>query len=295
MRVRETSAWSREFGATLRGYRQAAGYRHAQDLARKLGWEQSKISRLETGIRGASETDIIIYLVACGVLGDELDELLEMQRTADDNYWIRPHNQQLPDGLRSLIVQESAAKVITAYEPLLVPGLLQTEDYARALLHDGGVMAQDKIEPAVKARMDRQQVLRQMWPPQATFYIRERALREPVGDARIMNEQLLHLLFLADMPQYTVRVIPLSTKTHTGIPFAMLENPAHKPVVAVDTHTTTLLLEKPADITVYRAILGKLADVALSEGQSRELFASLANEYDHPGDEHHAYAGAHGR
>lgn len=247
-----------------------------------LGWSSSKVSRLESGTRGTSEVDVAIYLASCGVGRAELERLLDLVRDADDGYWLRPHGTRLPDELRSLVVQENLASSVSSYEPLLIPGLLQTEDYARGLFEWLGMGAGDTIGLKVQARLDRQGILRRRRPPRFTFFVHEHALRAEVGGPPVMHEQLLHLLFMTALPQCELRVVPVSAGPHgaLGGPFRLMRYADHPAVAYVENQTASLFLESAHDIDAYRRLLVKLADVALDGGQSRAWLAQRASEYD---------------
>lgn len=284
MKWHESSARSRELGAELRKRREAKRLR-AYDLAYQLGWSPAKVSRMENGARGVSEVDAAVYLTFCGVLREELDDLLNLAR-ADDETWLQPHGERLTDELRTLIYHETTAETIASYEPMLIPGLLQTPEYARAVFEFVGVVARDKIAIAVQARLDRQGVLRRPDPPQCTFYLHENALRSPVGNRRIMYEQLLHLVFWTSRPQCGIRVVPADVGPH-GVwagSFVMMRYRAHGPMVYAEGLTTSLFLEKTVDVAAYQEVLNRLDRAALDGGQSREWLARVASEFDRPED-----------
>ena len=279
---RESSARSRELGAELAKRRKKARYT-TSDLARQLGWSASKVSRMESGERGQSEVDVAVYLAFCGVLREDLDVLLAMARETDDGTWLQPHGERLPDELRTLVFQETTATIIHSLELNRVPGLFQTEAYARALLR-AGLVAEDGIEARVRARMDRQGLLRRLDPPTLDFFIHEQGLRLPVGSRAVVHEQMLQLVFLTSRPQTRIRVVPIAAGPHPGLagPFMLMRYAQHAPLVYVENQTTSLFLETWEHVETYRKILAGLAEMALDDGQSREFFATLASEYDQP-------------
>lgn len=281
---RESTARARELGGELREARERTRL-HASDMARVLGWSASKVSRLESGTRGTSEVDVAIYLASCGVDRGELERLLDLAREVDGGYWLRPHGRQLPDELRSLIFQENIARTITSYEPLLIPGLLQTEGYARGLFRWLG-QHPDRVEMKVQARLDRQSLLRRQRPPGFTCYVHEQALRSTVGDASVMHEQLLYLTIVTASARCELRVVPASAGPHgaLGGAFRLMRFAEHPPVAYVENQTASLFLEEPADIAAYEALLTKVDAVSLDGGQSRRLLAHLASEYEHAED-----------
>jgi transcriptional regulator with XRE-family HTH domain len=271
----------RELGGELRRLRELAHY-SGHELARKVGWNPAKISRMETGKSEPSEVDVAIFLTSCGVSGDELRRLLDMATETSDGYWYRQHDQQLPDELRSLVVQENTAETITDFELTRIPGLLQEEHYARALLVGAGIVPQEGIEPRVEARMARQSLLKRRDPPRCIFYIHEHAFRLTVGSAEVMRHQVWHLLMATSHPRCAIRVIPVAAGAHAGMagPFRFLEFHEHKPMVYVENETSSLFLEEEQHIETYRKVLKRLSDVAMDAGQSREWLADLVSEYD---------------
>jgi transcriptional regulator with XRE-family HTH domain len=287
--MEDSTALGRELGAELRELRKKAEL-NSREMANRLTWSQSKVSRMETGARrSASEVDVAVYLAHCRAPKEKLDELLETYRKQEDGYWIQPHTEQLPGELRSLIFQETTAGSINNYEPLVVPGLLQTEGYARALFHEVGCVPVDGIDLRVQARLDRQDILRRTWPPQYSCFIHEQALRLPVGGMQVMHEQMLHMLFVSNRSHCKIRVVPISAGAKHGAsgPFELMEHDEHKPVIYVESAVVSLFLERHAEVAMYQAIAGKLDRVALNEGQSREFLASMASEYDRA-EEHDA-------
>lgn len=282
---------SRELGQELRRVREVAGYQ-GNELAARLGWSPSKVSRLETGKSRATEVEITTYLVFCGVVGDELTRLLDLGREADPGYRLASHHEKLPDELRSLVVEENTAAAITDYESIFIPGLAQTEDYAHALIRDGSPLSDKGIEARVQARLDRQGVFKRMDPTRCTFLVHENALRTVVGGPAVMHEQLLHLLFLDTRPQCTIRIVPASAGNRGLAPhgFRIMDYADHPPVAYVETLTASLFLEQRPDIALYRARLNRIDRVALDEGHSREVLALLASEYDRMGEGDHEHA-----
>jgi transcriptional regulator with XRE-family HTH domain len=160
MRQKGVGACHRELGARLRELRKAAGLT-GRELASRIGWSEAKVSRIETGMTEISMVDLIHYMAFCGVLYDHAQDLLVEYREAERSrgYWLSPHGALLEDSLCSLIYHESTAAESISYEPQVVPGLLQTEAYARAMIGRDQWRTADNVESCVRARLDRQQVL----------------------------------------------------------------------------------------------------------------------------------------
>ncbi|HET9143015.1 helix-turn-helix transcriptional regulator [Actinophytocola sp.] len=283
--LRESTARTRELGAELRRVREDARYT-GHELAMKLGWSPTKVSRMETGARNTSEVDAAIYAAFCGAAPEKLGHLLDLAAEQDTGYRLHPHGERLPDELRSLIALETTAQAITYYEPMVIPGLLQTEGYARALFHEGGYLSVDDIESRVRIRMERQRLLGLGQAPKIVFFVHENAVRLPMGGARVMHEQLLHLLLTCAAPPCRLRVVPVAAGTSGCGPFTWFSHQEHNPVIYVEHLTTSLFLEGRKDLVAYRHCLARLSELALNEGQSRELLAELASEFDRQEGDH---------
>lgn len=281
---------SRELGDELKRVRMLRGLK-AIELAHAIGWSETKISRVESGKTSCSEVEAAIYLAYCRVTPGELDRIIALCGGEDEHgSFLRHHGERLPDQLRTLALHETTASGIFALELNRVDGLLQTEDYARAMMRESGLIHERGIETRVRARMDRQILMRRKTPPNFTFYMHEQALRLPVGGPAVMHDQMLHLLFMTSQPFCQVRIIPVSAGGHAGLggPFRLMQFTEHQPVVCVETQNRSLFMETPTDIATYWLILGRLAEVALHAEESRSMLAGLASEYDRPG------AGSHG-
>jgi transcriptional regulator with XRE-family HTH domain len=277
---RHASAAYRELGGMLRRVREEAGL-SSTELARKVDWPLPKISRMESGKRPSSTTDVILYVVVCGMNLTQAQPLLELTRRAERKQGYYLSDKRIGGSLRSLIFHESSAEHSIIYEPQLIHGLLQTSDYARAriIAVDSGI-AEERVAAAVHTRMERRQVLYLPNPGGFTFYIHEEALRLRIGTDAVMHEQLLHLVLTAALDNVTVRILP-SAAGPFGDAFHLMKFDQHRPVVYLDNlRFGGLVLEDPDYVNSYRELVPMLADVALDEGQSREFAAELADAYD---------------
>jgi transcriptional regulator with XRE-family HTH domain len=283
----QTTGRRREVGAALKRIRQGLGW-PAYRLAERLDWTPSHISRSEAGKRKVTDVDAGYYLGMCGVPNGVVQEVLEIVNEPDD-YRLQLHQGRLPDELRSLIFLESTAKEIFTVEPIYIPGLLQTADYARALFEEGGLLDPSLIDGRVLARTSRQAVLDNPKPPKCVFYMHENALRMQVGSLQTMTEQLLHLLFLGDRTHCAIRVIPRSAGSRgmTMGSFHIFRYKEDPPVVYVQHETTSEFLENDYEMDIYRGLVNRVATVALDGAQSREFLAKLASDYERQGDAPH--------
>ncbi|WP_215541663.1 helix-turn-helix domain-containing protein [Amycolatopsis sp. CA-230715] len=283
---REPTIRRRELGEGLRAAMQGANFTGKQ-LAHKLKWSEGRVSRLLNGKRGGSEMDVIEVLAVCGATAEEKTRLLALCREADTPGWLQKHGSRLPKQLVTLVEHENRAVSIWDFQSVVIHGLLQTAEYARALTAETGNVPPDEIDDRVSARLARQALLSRQPPLRFVFFIHEFAFKLPIGGAITMSEQMHHILRLLVRPNISVRVVPAAIGGHPGIagPFQLMEFQDFKPVVYLDSETSCLFLEEPVEISAYRRILSALADKALDEGQSREFIANLAMKLYPPGEE----------
>lgn len=282
MSTTTATAHYRELGDQLRKRREAAGLTCDQ-LGKAVGWSRAKVSRIERGYTELDGVDVIFYLGACKIWRGKAMDVMDLCHEAERKppYWLSWHDE-VPESLKSLIFHESTADKSTTYEPQLVPGLLQTEDYARAMIAGERWRRSATIDQRVRLRMDRQHVMYGLDASPFTFFMHEQALRQQVGSAAIMHEQLLQLVLVTAMSLVTVRVVPSSAADcwAFGRPFVMFEYDQHTPLVCLDNHASVLFLEDHDYVEPYQALVPAIAEFALDEGQSRALIADLANECD---------------
>jgi transcriptional regulator with XRE-family HTH domain len=286
MRDREPTIRSRELGEGLRRAMERAGL-DQKGAAEKLGWSQSRVSRLLSGKRGGTEVDVSAFLAVVEVTGAERERLLRLCREQNTPGWLQQHGSRLPQQLRTLIDHENKAVTIDEFEPTLVPGLLQTTDYARALIR-ASTMPPEEIEDRVAARLGRQSLFGRERPARFSFFIHEFVLHLPVGGPAVMAEQLQHLLRKATRPYLSLRVVPAALGGHAAAAgaFRLMEFAEFRPVVYLESETTSLFLEKPEEIAAHRRILGLLAQTALGERESRELIATVATDLSADREDH---------
>jgi hypothetical protein len=279
MHDREPTIRSRELGEGLRRAVDKAGLNGVQ-AAYELGWSTSKVSRLLSGKRGGNEVEVSALLAVCKVKGKERGRLLALCQEQHTPGWFQQHGSRLPKQVLTLIDHEDKAIAISEFQAMLVPGLLQTGDYARAVISHNVNVPAEEVEERVAARLARQSLFSRERPAQFTFYLHEALLRLPIGGPAVMSDQLHHLLRMSVRSYVTLRVLPTSLGAHAGLsgPFTLMEFSDFRPVVYLDSETSSLFLEKPEEAAAYRRILGVLAGTVLDEGQSRELIATVATE-----------------
>ena len=285
MFANESTVRARELGEILRKALASANLEGVQ-VARKLGWSQTKISNILSAKRGVSEPDMASLLALCGIGGAERDRLLRLTRESHQPGWWQEYGDRLPAKLRTLIDHENSAVAITQYQSVLVPGLLQSTDYARALFQASATIPEAEVEERVESRLRRQEIFSQRYTTRFKFFIDEYALRHPGVARETRSDQAHHLLRMTVRNNVEIQVIPWSVGFHAGSagPFKMMEFTEIQPVVHLELETSSLFAERPESIRAYRAIVAALAQVALDREQSREWISNLASELGDPSE-----------
>ena len=246
-------------GGHLRRLREEAGMTTEQAAASIRG-SHSKISRMEHGRVGFKERDIADLLTLYGVgPGDEREALLNLARGANTPGWWQAYADILPHWVEPYFGLEAAASFIREYELQFVPGLLQIEDYARAVIRLGTLTSEDEIDRRAKARMSRQEILDRENPPKVWAILDEGALRRVIGGPEVMRAQLLHLIDMCDHPAVTLQILPFSAGAHRamGGPFTILRytEPDLRDVVYIEQLTSALYLDKPTEVDAYLEVI----------------------------------------
>jgi DNA-binding XRE family transcriptional regulator len=272
----------RRLGSELRRLREQKGMT-AEDVAARLLVSQSKISRLENGRRSISQRDVRDL---CGVYGVEdhrvVDSLMQMARESRQQGWWHAFGD-VPYSV--YIGLETDAASLRLYESQIVPGLLQTKNYADAVIAGNlPEAAPEQVDKRVHVRLRRQDRVNDPDGPLRLWaVIDEGALRRVVGDNEIMREQLLHLAHLSTLPHVTVQLLPFDAGAHPGLngQFAILEfsDATDTSVVYLEGVTSDLYLEKDTDVHVYSMMYEHLRAQALSAEQTRQFIANVADEY----------------
>jgi transcriptional regulator with XRE-family HTH domain len=244
----------------------------------------SKMSRLETGRVGFKSRDIADLLTLYGVTDEqEREALQELARKASAMGWWHDYADIMPSWFEPYVGLEEAASSIRCYENQRVPDLLQTADYARAiavLAHPGG--SADELGRMVSLRMTRQAVLTRATPAHLWLVLDEAALRRPVVSPEVMCAQLEHLIDMAEQPNVSLQVIPLTTGAHAaaGGPFTILRfsEPDLPDVVYLEQLTSAIYLDKRETVDHYLAVMERLCVEALTTSSSVKMIASLLDE-----------------
>ena len=266
----------RELGARLRALRLESGLT-VEDVAGRMEVSPAKISRIETAARGVSVADVRFLCDLYEVSREERDRLLSLTRESRRRSWWQQYG--LDDSVATYVGLEDAAVAIQQYETSLVPPLLQTEDYARAVTAGAGPwLSEDEVEQLVATRMTRQALLAPGRSLELWAILDEVALRRLVGGGRVMRAQLDQLAERSRSSRVTVQVIPLEAGAHPGMDsaFAVLQLEAVSDVVYVEGLMGYFFLQNQGDVVRYRRAFDQLRAVALSPSDSRDRMRSVA-------------------
>ncbi|WP_423790601.1 helix-turn-helix domain-containing protein [Micromonospora globispora] len=270
-------------GAQLRRLREGAGV-----TREGAGWEirssESKISRMELGRVGFKERDVADLLTLYGVTAaDEREALLKLARDANSPGWWHRYGDVLPSWFQSYLGLEAAAALIRTYEVQFVPGLLQTPEYARAVILLGHrSAAQDEVDRRVSLRMARQELLRRPHPPQLWAVVDEAALRRPIGGPEVMRGQLSALIEATKSPHIRLQVVPFEAGGHAaaGGAFTILRfgDQDLPDIVYIEQLTSAIYLDKREDLDYYAVAMERLCVEAEPPERTPEILGRILDE-----------------
>lgn len=260
--------------------REAAGLTR-EEAARQIEWSTSTIFRIETGRSRPQPGNVRVLLELYGVSGPERDGLIRLAREARQPGWWHSFRDVLPNPYEVFIGLEAGAASIRNFEPVVVPGLLQTEEYARQMSRGGPrELDREDIERRVEVRMERQRILAREDRPRLWAVIDEAVIRRVVGGPEVMREQLRHLIECAEQGKTTLQVVPFGAGAHAGTtgPFIILDfpEPTDPSVVYVETLAGDLYLEERADVDRYTLAFDRLLAAALHPDDSVRLVQQVA-------------------
>jgi transcriptional regulator with XRE-family HTH domain len=267
-------------GIQLRRLREARGIT-PEAAGYEIRASRSKISRVEHGRVGFKERDVSDLLSLYGVTDEqERQRMLLLARQANSQGWWAKYDDVMPDWFESYVGLEQATSLIRTYELQFVPGLFQTEDYARAVTVLGHRAAPAaEIERRVSLRMQRQELLRADDPPRMWAVIDESALRRPVGGRDAMRAQLRHLVDVADLPRVTLQVMPFSQGGHpaAGGSFTIMRfaEPDLPDIVYIEQLTGALYLDRRDEADNYMEVMNRLSAEAETPADSTALIGDI--------------------
>ncbi|MEV0681928.1 helix-turn-helix transcriptional regulator [Actinosynnema sp. NPDC050436] len=272
----------RRLAAELRRLRSGADLSR-EDVAEQTGINTTTLYRIETARARPQKRTLMSLVALYEAPAEQRDYLVALLRDAGQQGWLRPYHSDLPEEYTAYISFEDEALGVRNYETSFIPGLLQDEDYARAVIR--GVLptaTEGEVEDRVRARIQRQGVLTKSKPLRFWAVVDEAALRRVVGGSRVMQQQLRHLVEVTKAPNITVQVIPFGAGAHPGMPGQFIlvefEDPMDMDLVYIDSMAGDLFLESDAEIRRYRSIFDNLVAVALSPNDSAALIAEIAQE-----------------
>jgi transcriptional regulator with XRE-family HTH domain len=266
----------RELGARLRALRTTRGWT-VEQAADRLRFSPSKVSRLETGQRGVSPPDIQALCDLYEVSDEVREQLTELAAEGKQHAWWQ--SRGLP--YSTYVGLESDAASIRDFGLAVIPGLLQTAEYARAVLRATlPEFEADVIEQLVSARMDRQRILTSERPPQYQAVIDEAVIRRMPADQGVMRAQLDRLVQAAVLPAVSIRIIPFSAgllpSNNNKFIILRFHEPTLPTAVYIELLTGEMFVERPEEVAVYEATFAQMLAMAIDEDQTREMISTLA-------------------
>ncbi|QYC43983.1 hypothetical protein Nocox_32050 [Nonomuraea coxensis DSM 45129] len=271
-------------GSQLRKLREAKNVTR-EEAGHLIRGSESKISRMELGRVGFKERDVADLLTLYGVVDQQArSAVLDLVATANEPGWWHRFNDVLPTWFQAYVGLEEAAARIRTYEVQFVPGLLQTKEYARAVVTAGtaGIGAEE-IARRVDLRLERQRIFERPDAPVFWAVIDEAALRRPIGGAEVMKAQLEHLIDLMRQPSITIQIMPFSFGGHSaeGGAFSVLRfpDPDLPDVVYVEQLASALYLDKREDVDRYTEVMERLCAVSTTPDETIGLLRKIADEF----------------
>ncbi|MDX8143663.1 helix-turn-helix transcriptional regulator [Lentzea sp. BCCO 10_0061] len=273
MPKRSSSVAGREFGVGVRAIIARTGLTHRR-LAELLGWQEAKISDMTLGKGGVDESDVLLLLAYCQATVEEREHLLALFRESG-KAWLQIPEDGVPDQVRTLIDQERDAEEIICWSMILVPGLLQIPEYCYVVTKHSKVIEAEKVPEVAATRAARSAILEP--GRKFVFFVHEQALELPVGGVEVWREQLAHLLRMSVRNYVSFRIIPRSAGMHSGTSgdFRLMKFPKYPPVVYVESVNYCLFFDDADTIKVHQDILTALAEIALSEEESRAVIDNI--------------------
>jgi transcriptional regulator with XRE-family HTH domain len=272
----------RRLAAELRTLRASAGLTR-DEVVERTGINVATLYRIEHARVRPQTRTLRTLLDLYGADQEHQADLVALLRDARQHGWLHAYQNELPEQYTTYIGFEGEARSVWNYESLFIPGLLQTEDYARAVIRAVLPWAsRDEVERRVEVRMERQEVLRNDNPLELWVIADEAALRRQVGGPAVMQALLGQLLEAAELPNITFQVIPFSDGAHAGMlgsfVFMQFAEASIPDVVYVDSMAGDLFLEAEADVRRYRLVFEHLRAVAASPDDSRSLVGAIIAE-----------------
>ena len=269
-------------GSQLRMLREVKGITR-EEAGYAIRASGSKISRMELGRVSFKERDVTDLLKLYGVDEDETATLVALAIQANSPGWWHKYGDVLPDWFQVYVGLEEAAALIRLYEVQFVPGLLQTADYARAVVRLGQpAAAPEEIARRISLRMGRQELLTKPGGPRLWAIVDEAALRRPIGGKEVMRAQLEQLILATEEPQVTLQVMPFRSGGHAAEAGAFtimrFPEPDLPDVVYLEQLTSALYLDKRDDVEKYTEVMERLSVESESPERSVDILSGMLEE-----------------
>jgi transcriptional regulator with XRE-family HTH domain len=270
-------------GAQLRRLRESAGVTR-DDAGYHIRASGSKISRMELGRVSFKERDVTDLLEFYGISDPtEREKLVQLTKEANATPWYQKYQDVVPDWFHVFVGLEEAAQLIRVYEVQFVPGLLQTEEYARAVILQGAPgLDPDEVERRVALRMGRQKLLTRENPPRYWVIMDEAALRRPMGGRDVHVGQIERLIDLVGEPNITIQVMPFRYGGHAaeGGAFTIMRFPETDlpDVVYMEYLTGAHYVDKPEEVERYAAVMERLSVAGTSPDRTREILSGILKD-----------------
>jgi transcriptional regulator with XRE-family HTH domain len=277
------TARRRRLGAAIQEARERAGVTPEQ-AARAIHGDKSKISRIETGRHRVSRLELEILLDLCKVTESKTrDWLVALSTEGQRRSWWRRHGDVLEQDFKELLTLEDDAERIVAFQAQVLPGLVQTKNYAKSVMRSSVPdLPVERLEFFADFRVQRQAVLEKENPPNYLCIVTEGVLRQQVGGPDVMAEQLRHLLSISQLPNITIQVIPFEQQGYTGTSGSFVlysyPDPLDLDVVQVEYLDGALYLEEDDAVRKYRHSLELLRLSALPSPRSIDLISAIARD-----------------
>ncbi|CAL9600585.1 MULTISPECIES: helix-turn-helix domain-containing protein [Streptomyces] len=270
-------------GLRLRDLRERAG-KSFEEAARVLSVTTSTVRRMEKAEVGLRPLYVKALLESYGIGAEEVDAFLALVEKANRPGWWHRFRSVLPDWFSLYVSLESEADLIRSYEPHCVPGLLQTEDYARALLRTGFPRAdEEELDRRVALRMGRQQLLAKPDAPRLWAVLDEQVLRRPVGGAGVMRAQIDRLVEVCARPEISLQIMPFSAGPHPGMfgPFQLFRfsYPELPDIVYTESLTGAVYIDERPEVTTYLEALDRMVTQALPVQDTERKLLELRDAF----------------
>ncbi|QWF78854.1 helix-turn-helix domain-containing protein [Amycolatopsis sp. CA-230715] len=252
-------------------------------LAERVDTSHSTLHRWLSGKGIPSYESVVSIVTALGITGDEKEAILEMARNPGPN-WVATGPPGVSKELAGVMELERTAEAVTVWMPLFVPGMLQTHDYARAIIESesGGENSEAEVDHLVTLRMGRQNLIIRDKPITLQALIGVPAMHGQIGNREVMIGQLRHLERASEFAHVTIRLVPVDGNWHNGLlgPFVRYDFPKRPSIVYLEHHASGVFLDESHEVDAYRKLADILDGIAHSAEESRALIAEQINRWE---------------